>query len=221
MSLLFTLTSQTPYYVILGNGDYPSRQLTKTLLLSADKVICADGGANYAFRNNISPDLIVGDLDSIAPETRDYFKRQHVPIRKRNSQQENDLEKTLREVSKMSCEQIVMLGFMGKRDDQSIVTLQIAKKFIQKFRIIIYSTVSEILLLQPGSYSLKSLPGSQISLLGFPRAYEVFTTGLKWDLNHEILSEGSRGISNRAETGEIRIRFTKGLLLIIRSLSTI
>ncbi|MCD6441350.1 MAG: thiamine diphosphokinase [Candidatus Marinimicrobia bacterium] len=221
MSLLFPLTSQTPYYVILGNGNYPSRQLTNTLLLSADKVICADGGANYAFRNNISPYLIVGDLDSIAPEAHDYFKKNHVPIRKINSQQENDLEKTLREVNKMSCEQIVMLGFMGKRDDQSIVTLQIAKKFIKNYQIIIYSTVSEILLLQPGSYSLKSLPRSQISLLGFPRAHEVSTTGLKWNLNHEILSEGSRGISNRAETDEIRIRFTKGLLLIIRDLSAV
>jgi thiamine pyrophosphokinase len=110
---------------------------------------------------------------------------------------------------------------MGKRDDQSIVTLQIAKKFIKNYQIIIYSTVSEILLLQPGSYSLKSLPRSQISLLGFPRAHEVSTTGLKWNLNHEILSEGSRGISNRAETDEIRIRFTKGLLLIIRDLSTV
>lgn len=221
MSLLFPLTNQTPYYVILGNGDYPSRQLTKTLLLSANKIICADGGANYAFSNNISPDLIVGDLDSIAPETRDHFKRNNVPILEMNSQQENDLEKALREVNKMSCEQIVMLGFMGKRDDQSIVTLQIARKFIKKFQIIIYSTISEILLLQPGSYSLKSLPGSQISLLGFPRAYEVSTTGLKWGLNREILSEGSRGISNRAETGEILIRFTKGLLLVIRDLSTV
>jgi thiamine pyrophosphokinase len=221
MSLLFPFTNQIPYYVILGNGNYPSRQLTNTLLLSADKVICADGGANYAFRNNISPYLIVGDLDSIAPEAHDYFKKNHVPIRKINSQQENDLEKTLREVNKMSCEQIVMLGFMGKRDDQSIVTLQIAKKFIKNYQIIIYSTVSEILLLQPGSYSLKSLPRSQISLLGFPRAHEVSTTGLKWNLNHEILSEGSRGISNRAETDEIRIRFTKGLLLIIRDLSTV
>jgi len=182
--------------------------------------MCVDGGANYAFRHGISPDLIIGDLDSIKDETLNYFIQKNTRIIKAESQQENDVEKALHEAIRLSYKQIVLIGFMGKRDDHSIATLQIIKKFKRQATIRLFSQTSEILVLPAGDYGFQTSSGNIISLFGFPRAYDVTTDGLKWTLNHENLFEGSRGISNQALQDDIRISFTKGTLIVIKRLSS-
>ena len=182
--------------------------------------MCADGGANYAFRHGITPDLIIGDLDSIKDEALNYFIQKNTRIIKTESQQENDVEKALHEAIRLSYKQIVLIGFMGKRDDHSVATLQIIKKFKRKATIRLFSQTSEILVLSAGSYGFQVSSGNIISLFGFPRAYNVTTNGLKWTLNHENLFEGSRGISNQALKDNVRISFTKGTLIVIKPLSS-
>ena len=49
---------------------------SKTLL------ICADGGAEYAREHNLTPDLVVGDMDSISLETMSWLEQQKVKILK-------------------------------------------------------------------------------------------------------------------------------------------
>ena len=51
--------------VILANGDYGDVDSCKWLLNEADIILCADGGANYAYAMGIIPAYIVGDMDSI------------------------------------------------------------------------------------------------------------------------------------------------------------
>ena len=219
MVSILPLSSTEPICILLGNGDYPDQKLCNQLLQAANFIMCADGGANYAFRHDITPDLIIGDLDSIKDEALNYFIQKNTRIIKTESQQENDVEKALHEAIRLSYKQIVLIGFMGKRDDHSIATLQIVKKFKRKATIRLFSQTSEILALPAGDYGFQASSGNAISLFGFPRAYDVTTNGLKWTLNHENLFEGSRGVSNMALKDDIRISFTKGTLIVIKPFS--
>ena len=61
--------------IIFTNGEYKNKAFYEGYLkkFTADYVICADGGANYARELNIKPDMIIGDMDSITAETRAFF----------------------------------------------------------------------------------------------------------------------------------------------------
>ena len=51
--------------LIVGGGDEPSGKLMKKYCEKVDKIIGVDRGCSYLLKNNIYPDYIVGDFDSI------------------------------------------------------------------------------------------------------------------------------------------------------------
>ena len=56
------------HIVVVANGEflYPMRLMA--VLNRADRVIAADGGANWLMAQHKAPDLLVGDMDSVAPQ---------------------------------------------------------------------------------------------------------------------------------------------------------
>jgi thiamine pyrophosphokinase len=205
------------YCVLIGNGEYSPSDKYNHILDNAKCIICADGGANYAYRQQLKPDWIIGDLDSIEPEVLKYFRRQHISILKLKSQQNNDLEKAIRKAIQLGHQQLILIGFFGQKLDQTLATIQVVKKYLRKVRLVLYSSPYEIYPLQPGKYTFPAKPGDQVSIFGFPRAYGITTTGLRWTLTNENLSEGSRGVSNSSINNPIEISFTRGFLLLLKA----
>ena len=56
--------------VVLANGEYPTAPLPLQILADAPYVVCCDGGADEYIRNGHTPNLIIGDGDSISEEVR-------------------------------------------------------------------------------------------------------------------------------------------------------
>ena len=56
--------------------------LLEHLLVKADLVVCADGGANWLYETQVErlPDAVVGDLDSIKDEVKQYYVSKGVII---------------------------------------------------------------------------------------------------------------------------------------------
>ncbi len=61
--------------LIICNGNPPPESLLSQLWEKTTYRVAADGGANQLLRNNYTPDAVVGDFDSLKPETRekDHF----------------------------------------------------------------------------------------------------------------------------------------------------
>ena len=51
--------------LVVANGEPPSGDLLHRLAARADLVVAADGGAIVALNAGITPDAVVGDLDSV------------------------------------------------------------------------------------------------------------------------------------------------------------
>lgn len=210
---------QSPYCVLLGNGEYPQKSLCRKIIKGAELIICSDGGANFAKGFGIVPHLIIGDLDSIGNESREYFKNLNVPILSINSQMENDLEKALNYIGEnYSCDNMVLLGFLGLRDDHSFATLQIIEKYQQPAIFHIYTKKSEYIALPPGTHSFNFPTNQTLSIFALPNAGNLVTTGLKWNFIHENLSPGSRGVSNIVTDNSVQIAFETGKLMLIHPL---
>src|SRR3989344_2641332 len=52
--------------VIFVNGNRPSRDLVFEVLKTTDTIICADRGAKHAIDCGVTPNVILGDLDSLS-----------------------------------------------------------------------------------------------------------------------------------------------------------
>ena len=89
-------------YAIFLNGEYPEFNEEYRNLLKDRVIYCADGGANFAYKENILPCVILGDLDSISSEALNYFKANNVKIIKFSGDKDyTDFELVLMDILKL------------------------------------------------------------------------------------------------------------------------
>ena len=96
-------------------------------------VVCADGGANRLYdalgasegsRDQMLPDFIVGDLDSLRPEVEQFYRErgERTVIERLEDQDYNDMEKAIefilsrRGANELRCKIVVYGAFGGRMD---------------------------------------------------------------------------------------------------------
>jgi len=200
--------------LIIANGLPPSARVVRRLASAADLVICADGGANHARPMRITPDFIIGDMDSITPSTKRYYQR--VPSMLVDDQDSTDLEKAIQLCVGMMCKSIDIVGATGDRLDHTTGTLGCFKKFGKKARLQLFDTVGVVSLIIK-SIGFATTVGEKISLIPLERCEGVTTHNLKYALQNENLELGVReGISNEATGRRVTISVRRGTLLLYR-----
>lgn len=200
--------------LIIANGTVPSLKILRKLVRSADVIICADGGANHAKRLGISPDLIIGDFDSILSSTKKYFK--HTTMILAEDQYSTDLEKAISYCVRRRYGCVDIVGATGDRIDHSTGSLGCFKKFGSQIQLRMIDSAGELSLIYK-SVSLKMKKGDKVSLIPLERCTDVSTKHLLYPLRKETLELGVReGISNEATASMVRITVGHGTLLLYR-----
>ena len=67
--------------VIFANGELNYPEQLKAQLHPADRIFCADGGTLHALALGLTPEIIVGDLDSLPEGIVAQMEAAGVPIR--------------------------------------------------------------------------------------------------------------------------------------------
>ena len=206
--------------LILANGSPPHKKVISYLDKKGYKtLICADGGANSTLKYDIIPDFIIGDLDSIKPETYDYFydRCRIIQIKRQN---DTDVEKCLKFAIKQKFNETILLGGTGDRLDHSFCNLGIVLKFSDKINIETIHGKSLLSVLK-GKLKLKTVPGEIISIYGFDRKTKIKSKGLKYPLTNFALPFGEKeSTSNVAESTEVQLEITGGKIFVIRDFQT-
>ncbi len=202
--------------IILANGKPPRKSVIEYLLKrDYSKLICADGGANKAKKMNIVPDFIIGDLDSILPETLKYYSGK-CEIIKIERQNDTDVEKCLKYAIGKNYSEVVLLGVTGDRLDHTFCNLGIVLKFFDRIKIKIVAENS-VLLAYKGRHTITTVPGETISLYGFDRKTKFKSEGLKYPLDNIPLPFGEReSTSNVADGDSVTINIKGGTGFVIR-----
>lgn len=219
---------KTGQAVIIGfieNRDFPSHLYTfaKSAVESGAILICADGGGEVALAWALTPDLLVGDMDSISPASLDVLRHmQGVEVRIVPAEKdETDLELALLTALERGAKEITILGGLGGRLDHTLgnIYLLAADQLVQagaKARLL--GEEEEVLLLRGGeTLALAGKPGDLLSLIPLtPEARGVRTGELYYPLKSEPLFIGpTRGISNVFTGEKATVFFEEGLLLVI------
>jgi len=178
--------------VILANGAFPTHLMPLEILEDAGTVICTDGSANALAKLDLSPHVIIGDLDSIDPDYEFHGLEIHDP-----NQENTDLEKALDWAVMNGIESVILLGATGLREDMTVANHYILFNYNEKLNIKMITDHATITC-HRGQRSFDSFPGEVVSL--FPQRFGtvVSTTALKYPLNEMVLDPSARAISNQS-----------------------
>jgi len=197
--------------VIIANGDFILNERIKALLDSSERIVCADGGANHLTDTGYSPDLIIGDMDSILPATVKKFNK--IEIIKDTDENTTDTMKAIeREISK-GMDEIVLLGATGKRIDHTLANLSLLKRYDQLTDLTLLDDFSETSFVHK-DLTFEAEIGRKISLMILGGSSWITTKGLKWELDGELQSFGPFGVSNQVAEPSVTIKvYGDGLFL--------
>ncbi len=201
--------------LVVGNGEPPSRALFAACAREADLILCADGGANTAAEYGYVPDFIVGDLDSVRPESKAGVGADHL-VRVDADHTGTDMQKVLGQAIELGLTEAVLVGFTGGRTDHTLWNLSLLKTFGDELQLRMVDDYCDIRLV--GKHiRLRAPLGLKLSLCPLAGPVEgIETTGLRFPLREESLEPGIRdGISNEVVGEPVEIRVGQGDLLLV------
>ena len=184
-------------HILFGNGKIPYNQTVKKLLNGAKKIICIDGGADKLLKIGFEPTLIIGDLDSLDNDPKNY----NCEVMKISNQSNTDLEKGLDWCQQNNIRTVALIGFTGLRDDHYLASLWSMLHYSDRINCTIISDQYKILCLK-GLSKLHVSEGQTISIITSSPNTLIKTKGLKYNLSEEKLLSPGNGMSNVA-SGEI------------------
>ena len=202
--------------IVFANGILEDPQGAKALIHPGDVLIAADGGASHCRTLGITPNVIIGDMDSLSEADMKHWVEQDIPlIRHSRRKDETDLELALLHARDLGADEILVLGALGGRWDQTFANLLLPVYHrLAGLEVSFWHTGTWITVISQ-SRTIQGRAGQTVSLIPIGGdATGVSTTGLEYPLNNETLYlGGSRGVSNLlvGETAEIHVQ--KGTLL--------
>ncbi|MCE7985255.1 MAG: thiamine diphosphokinase [Caldilinea sp. CFX5] len=209
--------------VILINGTIEEYAAFSPWLVADDYLIAADGGARHALALNRRLDAVVGDLDSLEPTLVNELANAGILIRRYPvAKDQTDLELALEFALEQGAAEIVLMGAVGDRLDQTLANLLILAQRDWPVRLTLVERNQIAQLVAPGQLvTLQARIGDTVSILPLSDVVTGITyTGMRYPLQDATLRLGStRGISNEVSAVPATITIATGRLLLIQTLS--
>jgi|APSaa5957512576_1039674.scaffolds.fasta_scaffold79055_1 thiamine pyrophosphokinase len=209
--------------IIFINGDLPNLDAARKIIRDGDFIIAADGGTRHVLALGLIPSVVIGDLDSLDAANRRYLEKNRVEIfAYPKDKDETDLALALAYAVDAGYEQILLVGALGGRLDQTLGNLSLlTDPTFEGLDVRIDDGVEEAFFARRQA-KIHGRIGEIISLLPWGGDVQILRTeGLRWSLqNEKLYAHKTRGISNEmiAENAEIQIE--SGFLLVIHARSS-
>jgi thiamine pyrophosphokinase len=207
--------------IILANGEYGEAKAYQNLFRNDDTVLCADGGANYAYQLGLIPDIIVGDMDSILPEVKSFFTDRNVVMR--NFPRDKDFTDTqlaMNVALEWGATEILMLGTLGKRLDHTLSNLYYGMEFVQKGIKITHFTPESWIYIINQDIEIEGSQGDIVSVLALSeKVFGISEIGFDFILENAVLEKSKPyAVSNRLSASKGKISLHEGILAVIHYL---
>ena len=198
--------------IILADGIFPSHEVPLHMLSEAELIVCCDGAVGKLVNHGFSPDIIVGDLDSLTTE----MKRKYENILYFDPDQEtNDLTKAVKWCVSNGKKDLVILGATGLREDHTLGNISLLAEYSVTARVKMV-TDHGILEAVKMTSDFDSFAGQQVSIFSINSSTAVSSDGLRYPLNSLVLDNWWKGTLNEATGERFTLRFTGGPLIVFR-----
>ena len=199
--------------LIFAHGTFNPPRIGRAWFPDGAVRIAADGGAEHCLALGWTPDVLIGDFDSLPAETVDRLASDGVEvIRHPVDKDATDLELAIQLAISRGILDLIVLGAVGDRWDQSMASFLLLERYADSTRSIrLIDGAQEAFLIQPGDEQvIHGQPGDVVSLIPLLGDSSGITTrALAFPLRDERLLFGTtRGVSNvlLAETASVKLR---------------
>lgn len=201
------IVQSTHGVTLAGGGPFSARDL-RLALKRAPVAVAADSGADRLLRHGVSPQAVIGDMDSISAAARAEIpvERQHLVA----EQVTTDFDKALRSIE---APLVLALGFAGARLDHGLAAFSTLIARAERACILIGP--QDVAFAAPARLELALQPGEPLSL--FPMAPVTGRSeGLEWPIaGISFAPDGMIGTSNRVVSRRVMLEFDRRGMLVI------
>ena len=206
--------------LVVAGGQRPSRAL-KNALPDHHLVVAADSGLDNARELNLRVTHVVGDMDSVDPDSlaeaeRDGAVVQRVP----HDKDQVDTELAILFARTLGATAITLITAGGGRLDHQLGVLSaLTHPILNGCEVHALWDLARVRVLNgPDSATITGEPNSLVGLVAMNGVARGITTeGLRWALTDEDLeSHSTRGVSNELIAGQATIEVRSGHLFVIQ-----
>lgn len=202
------------FFILLGG------ELVHTPRIAAQaagsRVIAADSGIRHAEMLGVTPELWVGDFDSVRADHAERYAG--VPRRVFPSDKAmTDGELAVAAALEAGATSLVLAGaFGGPRSDHGFLHLALAMRLAEAgTQVLLTSGAQEGHPLLPGTTSFDYADGTLFSILAFSDLSGLSEAGAKWPLDRVEVPFGSSLTLSNEVKGSLRISLERGRAILV------
>ena len=210
------------YLIVCGgeiDGDFAER-----LIMSSgfEVIIAADRGMDFLYEHKITPDIIVGDFDSVKNEALSYFKEKGMSdIHVLNPEKDDtDSECALQIALDHGADHIIIIGATGTRIDHVLGNISLLGKAMSEGKMAeLLDTHNRIRMIDNELEIEKNKQyGKYVSIIPVCKNNKITLEGFKYplkDYTFEVFN--TLGISNEIVDDIAKITVNEGQYIVIES----
>ena len=206
-----------PGWALIIAGGNPVKPELAARLGKPAWVVAADSGLDQAYRLGISPDLVIGDMDSVTPTSLARAEANGVAIERHPVDKDaTDLELAIDAATRAGFQHATIIGGTGGRIAHTLANalLLLEGRTITLDWKTSRATLTGLLSGQTGTFARDDGPLLSVLAIGGPAGCR--STGLRWALDDNALDAGStRGISNEIVAPRATVSVATGQVLTI------
>ena len=198
--------------LLIANGKGEERAFIKTLAKECDFVLAVDGGADTALQAGVTPDLVIGDLDSISAQAKEKLGKDK--LFKVSRQDNTDLEKALDFTLVLNPKTTTIICASGGRLDFTLSNVSSVFNYTKKLHVVLKGKGWRIYPIEK-SAAFTCKKGATVSLIPMGTATGITLKNLKYPLDNAALKPGLTAVSNVAKKENFEVLLKSGKLLVM------
>lgn len=204
---------------IICKGEFPRKEYPRYLISTADYIVCCDGALEKYLRHfSRTPDLVIGDMDSLPRQLRRKYSSLILHV---GEQEHNDQTKAVRHIlsARPDVGTIHIFGATGLREDHTVGNLSLLMEYRRMFpgtevSIDIISDRSTAFAITD-SIDLHVGEGRRFSIFSPDNSLTIKSSGLQWPTDEVIWDNWWKGTLNRATADVVSLVFSHPSIALV------
>lgn len=192
-------------------------------LRGAEVVVCADGATRHAAEAGRIPDLVVGDLDAVAPDILDWARAGGTVVQQHPAAKDaTDGELAVDAACALGATHILLLGVTGGRLGMVLANLKLLARCRLRGVAAEARTAGQVVRMLAAGEAWPfgaAAAGGVLNVLAVGDDAVVSLHGTGWHGDHVVLeSFAARGVSNPVASADARLTVRKGRVMAVLEL---
>jgi thiamine pyrophosphokinase len=202
---------------ILTSGGMPPLKTALECISQADITICADGAANWAYQNGITPDILIGDMDSIQPHVLEALKTRCETVYLEVKKDDTDTHAAAKLAKAKGADTAVIIGGTGGRLDHAMANINVLAWLEASGISARMEGSMETVRIVKDKLIFDAESGTYFSVFPFENGTLISCrNGVEYPLErHRIDSRSTLTVSNRVTTPQAEIIVHKGTAIVM------